>query len=234
MPTPPRQVLIVVALVAVALLLVVSEVVQQAWSRQAGLLEPWQRALAAKGLADGGGKDLNDLHELIHLQSEVATLRARLAEYDSIHGEGGLDPRQAVLGRARVLARMGDANPAAEPGLARILARSARQGRRYCEIDLGAIDGVEKGMAAIVGWSRVGVVDGVSEGRSLVRQLTDIESRVPAVLMAGEEPVAEGVIAGTGKRGVLTLEFVEDRQGLKVVPGQSVVTAALPPDIPRG
>ncbi len=216
MPTPPRQILVAGILVAVGLVLVASEVVQQAWNRQAGLLEPWQRAMAGAGLADDGSEAARTVEALANAQAELAMLRGRLTEYESIRGEGGIDPRDALLGRPHVIAR------------------STRQGRRYVEIDFGSLDGVEPGMAAIVGWSLVGVVDGVNEGRSSIRQVTDAESRVPAVLMADDRVVAEGVLAGNGTRGLLSLDFVEDRQGLLIEPGQRVVTAAQPPTIPRG
>jgi cell shape-determining protein MreC len=174
--------------------------------------------------------------QVLQANAENALLRARLNDYLSIKGEGGFPPEQAVVVRAQ------------------IVARTVRLGRRYCEIDAGAVDGVMTGMAACLGWSFVGTVVGVQEGRALIQLITDSESRIPAALIGAEkmsaekagaeksqqeksEPekvVAEGVLTGTGKRGLLFLDYIEDRRGLQLNLGQTVITAGTDGRIPAG
>lgn len=154
--------------------------------------------------------------QLVRVNAENAILRSRLQDYLSIKGEGGIPPAQAVMVRARVIAR------------------TLRQGRRYCELDAGAVDGVGTGMAVCLGWSLVGTVVGVQEGRCLVQQVTDSESRIPAALLDDQQIVAEGVLSGSGKRGLLLLDYIEDRRGLVVKPDQHVVTAGTEGRFPPG
>jgi rod shape-determining protein MreC len=188
-----------------------------AWQRLAGLFSPWQRAMvAAEGQPTPAQRLAAAEEQVIQLNAENVLLRTRLGEYLAIRGEGGLPPEQVVVVRAR------------------IIGRTQRLGRRYLELDAGAVDGVAKGMAVCCGWSLVGLVAGVQEGRCLVQQLTDAESRVPAALFNGEKMLAEGVVTGTGKRGQLLLDFVEDREGIDVAPGQHVVTAGSDARLPAG
>ncbi len=154
--------------------------------------------------------------QMVRINAENAILRSRLQDYLSIKGEGGVPPEQAVMVRARVIAR------------------TLRQGRRYCELDAGAVDGVGVGMAVCLGWSLVGTVVGVQEGRCLVQQVTDSESRVPAALLGEEAIIAEGVLSGVGKRGLLMLDYIEERRDLVVKPGQQVVTAGTQGRFPPG
>jgi rod shape-determining protein MreC len=117
---------------------------------------------------------------------------------------------------------------------ARIIARTVRQGRRYCELDAGAVDGISIGMAACLGWSLVGAVVGGQEGRSLVQLVSDSESRIPAALLDKEARIAEGVLSGSGRRGLLLLDYIEERDGLQVTAGQRVVTAGTDGRFPPG
>lgn len=186
------------------------------WKHTSALLEPLQRQLAAGGGATGDERVRAMEEQLIHLNAENVLLRTRLQEYLAIRGEGGVPPEQTVVVRTR------------------IISRTLREGRRYCEIDTGAVDGVLKGMAVCSGWSLVGMIADVQEGRALVQQLNDSESRIPAALIDGAQVLAEGVLAGTGKRGRLLLDFVEDREGLNIVPGQRVVSAGSDGRLPHG
>jgi rod shape-determining protein MreC len=183
----------------------------------AGIVEPMQRHLATNHAPAGPAEYLAQVEDqLVRANAENALLRTRLQEYLHIRGEGGIPPEQAVVVRARVISR------------------TLRQGRRYCEMDAGAVDGVVVGMAACLGWSLVGTVVGVQEGRSLVQLVTDSESRVPATLLSGETILAEGVLTGSGRRGRLLLDYIEERDGFQVVVGQRVVTAGSDGHFPPG
>ena len=152
--------------------------------------------------------------QVARLGAENAVLRSRLAEYAAIQGEGRIPPERVVVARGR------------------IIARTRRAGRRFLELDVGRIDGVTKGMAVTLGWSLVGQVTGTDDGRCLVQEITDSESRVAAVVLtpgkeAAKPPerVCEGVLAGTGKRQSLTLDFVDGGGDFELEPGLQVVTA---------
>jgi cell shape-determining protein MreC len=201
----------------------------------AWLGKPLQNAVLASDNAPTPEQQIAELTEqVLRANAENALLRARLTDYLSIKGEGGIPPEQTVVVRAH------------------IIARTVRLGRRYCEIDAGAVDGVMTGMAACLGWSLVGTVVGVQEGRALIQLITDSESRIPAALIGqgpaqslsqgkieadnqrSDEIVAEGVLSGTGKRGLLFLDYIEDRRGLPLNPGQAVITAGTDGRIPAG
>jgi hypothetical protein len=208
-----RRFLLIISLLVIASL--GAGVVGSAWGRLDAALRPWQRSLAPT-LA-GPDEDPVALREqVVHLGAENVLLRTRLADYAAIKGEGGIDPRQAVLARAR------------------IVGRTVRAGRRFIELDAGALDGVLKGLPACVGWSLAGVVAGLQDGRCLVQQITDSESRIPAAILTGTTVLAEGVVAGTGRRGELDMLYVEDRPGLTIVPGLPVVTVGTDERIPSG
>jgi cell shape-determining protein MreC len=208
-----RHLLIAAGLLALTLLLTAG----LGWRRLSTVARPWQR-----GLAPGGGDtalvdQLQSAREqVVQLNAENVVLRTRLEEYRTLRGEGGILLERTVVVRAR------------------IIGRTLRLGRRYCELDAGAVDGVAKGMAACAGLSLVGMVVGVQDGRCLVQQVTDSESRIPATLFDGPKLLAEGVLAGTGQRGLLLLEFIEDRSGLAVTPGMQVVTAGSDGRLPPG
>jgi cell shape-determining protein MreC len=217
MRAPPRQLVLASILVVVAAVGLGTGLARRAWVATAGWLEPWQRGMARGSKADAAASAAEQLREQVaRMTAENVVLRRRLDEYAAIQGEGKVGPRQAVVARGQVVAR------------------TLRQGRRFCELDVGAVDGVETGMAVAVGWSLVGVVSGVQPSRCLVRQITDRESRVPAAVFADSDLVAEGVLAGTGSRGTAMLEFVEDRPGLQLAPGMHVMTAAFDPNLPPG
>ena len=115
--------------------------------------------------------------------------------------------------------------------------RTQRPGRRFCELDIGAIDGVEHGMPVVLGWTLIGSVAGLQASRSVVRQISDVDSRVPAGLYSDQEMLAEGVLRGTGTSDEAALELIEERPGLTVAAGQQVVTAGLagfPPGLVLG
>jgi cell shape-determining protein MreC len=216
MQAPPRHLTIALVLGAATVAVAWTGVAERMWRWVGAPLLPWQRALSAREEppADALLTQLNE--RLIRLNAENVILRRRLAEYQEIVGEGRVPPAQAVVARGQ------------------IVARTLRQGRRYCELDVGAVDGVEIEMAATLGWSLVGMVVGRGPGRCLVREITDSESRIPAALYDENELLAEGVLRGTGAADTALLEFVEDRPGLEVAPGQRVVTVGLDRGAPGG
>ena len=195
-----------------------------AWLR--GWLAP-AIAMAAGALAPTGqpAAEVPDAvlrEQVAHLGSENTMLRARLADYAAISGEGRVDPAAAVVARGR------------------IISRTRRVARRYLELDVGRVDGVAKGMAVVMGWTLVGQVTGTDDGRCLVQEITDSESRVAAVILSvgdGLKPpqrLSEGVLAGRGRRGELALEFVETAPDLVLSPGMAVVTAGVDGRFPVG
>lgn len=190
------------------------------WGRLDPLLLPLQRGLAPRGEVDETRLGAVEREQLIRLAAENVLLRTRLEEYQAIRGETGVPAERSVVARARVVAR------------------SQRAGRRYLELGAGAVDGVARGMAVASGWTLVGVVAGVQEGRCLVQQLTDRESRLPAAIVSslagGPAVVAEGVLAGTGRRGELVMEQVEHQADLVLAPGMGVVTAGSDGRLPAG
>jgi cell shape-determining protein MreC len=217
MTTPRRHLVVALVLAVLTAALVASGGARRVWQWLAPLAIPWQADLSSRRPQ---GEELVGLQErVIRLNVENVVLRRRLAEYQQIEGEGHLPPAQAVAARGR------------------IIARTERQGRRFCELDVGAVDGVERDMPVILGWTLIGSVAGLQPGRCVVRQISDIDSRVPAGLYDDHELLAEGVLRGTGEAGEASLDLVEDRPGLTVEAGQHVVTAGLggfPPGLALG
>jgi rod shape-determining protein MreC len=142
------------------------------------------------------------------LNAENIELRRRLREYESIRGEGGIFPEQAVVARVRVIGR------------------SERRGRRYVEVDVGALDGVRRGQAVISGWSLLGEVVGEQRRRSLVRLITSEDSRVAAALYDPRgQLVAEGILRGDPSGQGCRLLYIEDHPDLVVEAGMEVLTS---------
>lgn len=184
------------------------------WGRPGWLLDRWQRAVAGGGVADDPDADLHA--QVVRLNAENAALRMRLGQYDQIRGEGGFPPERVVVARGRVVGR------------------TARIGRRYLELDVGTSDGVVRDLPVAAGWRLAGMVVGVREGRCLVEELSDSESRVPAAILDGRQILAEGVLAGDGEPGWARLDFVEPREGLRIDAGQNIVSAGSDGRLPPG
>ena len=216
MQAPPRHLTIALVLIVATGVLAWSGLGKRVWQWAGAPLLPWQRSLAAREDSPIEAAAIQANERLIRLNAENVTLRRRLAEYQEIAGEGRVPPAQLVVARGQ------------------IVARTLRQGRRFCELDIGAIEGVEIDMAATLGWSLVGMVTGRGPGRCLVREITDSESRIPAALYDDHELLAEGVLRGTGAATEAVLEFIEDRPGLVIEAGQRVVTVGLDRGAPAG
>lgn len=210
-----RHLLIVTILLVLTATIVASGIGRALWSRISAPLTPWQRGLAVSGgPAPGRVGELEE--ELASLRAENAVLRTRLTDYEAIRGEGQVAPERVVVARGR------------------IVERSARAGRRFCTLDVGAAAGVKVRMPVVVGWSLAGVVAGVNAGRCLVRGITDSESRIPAVIYDDRRLIAEGVLVGTGQHGRAMLDFVEDRPDVQITPGMTVLTSGLDGALPPG
>lgn len=199
MPTIRHHMVVIVLLAAATAALLVT-----------GWLWRWRPAMVTSSSAVMGADDEALLRErLVRLNVENVILRRRLQEYGEIAGGGRLPVVQQVIARGA------------------ITARTQRQGRRFCEIDVGAVDGVLLADPVVLGWTLMGRVRGIGPGRSLVQLVGDAESRIPAALFDDTECVAEGVLRGVGESVTAVLDLIEDRPGLVVRPGQQVVTAGL-------
>ncbi len=184
------------------------------WGRPAFLLDPWQRLFAPSGASLDAVKDLQD--QVARLNVENILLRRRLDQYSSIANEGGFPPERVVVARGRVVGR------------------TARSGRRFLELDVGAGHGVTRDLPVTAGWSLAGLVTGVREARCLVQDLSDSEARIAAAVLDGRSVIAEGVLAGSGSPTRARLLFIEPRDGLRIDPGALVVTAGSDGKLPAG
>lgn len=212
-----RVVLLIVGMIALSLVITGIGVVRTAWW-EAGAVFAAPEVLAWHSDLGAGEVDpLTRAHEeLARSQAEVTLLQSRLAEYESIVNEGRVFPPAVVLARGRVLAR------------------ERRSGRRFVHLDVGFSDGLNDGLAVVSGWSLAGRVAGIQRGRCLVQLVTDGESRIPALLFDGEVQVAEGLVVGTGMRGRLRMDYVEDRPGLTISPGMTVISGGMDWQVPMG
>lgn len=207
MPTFRRTVTLIILLAGATAALLVSGGLWNLSDRLfGGLTEPWQATIAS---AEPVATEEEVRERMIRMNVENIILRRRLAEYAAIKDASPVPMPQVVVARGQ------------------IMARTLRQGRRYCEVAVGAVDGVNIGDIAVLGWSVVGKVVGIGPGRCLVQTIADSESRIPAALFDQDACIAEGVVRGTGNSSVVLLDMVEDRPGLNVVAGQNVVTAGL-------
>lgn len=99
-------------------------------------------------------------------------------------------------------------------------------------VNVGRLDGIEDGAAAIDGQGVVGRVVGVGERASRLLLLTDFSSRVPVIVQPGAR---RAVLSGDGTTAP-KLEFLES--GDRIKPGDLIETSGdggvFPPDLPVG
>jgi len=217
MTSTRRHLLVALGLTVLTAALVATGVARRVWQWSAGSLGAWQASLVWSAADADAQTQMQE--RVIRLNVENVLLRRRLNEYRQIEGDGHVPPAQVVVARGR------------------IVARTQRPGRRFCELDIGAVDGVDHGMPVVLGWTLIGSIAGMQAGRCVVRQVSDSDSRVPAALYDDQELLAEGVLRGTGAIDEAALELVEDRPGLTVAKGQPVVSAGLagfPPGLALG
>ena len=110
-----------------------------------------------------------------------------------------------------------------------VMADAGSPFRRSATVNVGRLDGITDGSAALDGSGLVGRIAGVGERSARIILLTDASSRVPAVV----RPSGQRAIV-TGDNGMApALDFVEQADQLK--PGDRVVSSGdgglYPPDI---
>jgi rod shape-determining protein MreC len=169
------------------------------------------------------------------LEAENARLRHRLeAARDALV--------RAKEDRARVkqLEEIADVPqvPAADTVTARVLSRSVGKLEKTFEIDRGRDDGLQVGMAVVVGkGTLVGQVIAASRSRATVRRIDD-RRFVVGVRVVGKDTLGPlGILEGQSDSNLLRLSFLAG--GASVEKDQAVVTAGLddepfPPDLPVG
>jgi rod shape-determining protein MreC len=110
-----------------------------------------------------------------------------------------------------------------------VMADSGSPFRRSATVNVGRIDGVTDGSAALDGSGLVGRIAGVGERSSRIILLTDASSRVPAVIRPSG---ARAIVAGDNTSAP-ALEFIDQADELR--PGDRVVSSGdgglYPPDI---
>lgn len=112
---------------------------------------------------------------------------------------------------------------------AEVLADAGSPFRNSAMVNVGRIDGVEDGWAAMDGLGLVGRVAGVGERSSRIILVTDASSRVPATI----RPSGQRAMVAGDDTAAPTLEFLDQQDELK--PGDRVVSSGdgglYPPDI---
>jgi rod shape-determining protein MreC len=112
---------------------------------------------------------------------------------------------------------------------AEVLADAGSPFRNSAMVNVGRIDGVEDGWAAMDGLGLVGRVAGVGERSSRIILVSDISSRVPATI----RPSGQHAIVAGDNSASPTLEFIDRSDELR--PGDRVVSSGdgglYPPDI---
>lgn len=164
------------------------------------------------------------------LEEENARLRAELDEIDGQRIEGESARQQNRELRALLGLEYAGDIPRVE---ARVVGESLSNFQLTVELDRGADDGIAEDMPVVTGSGLVGRVVQVSDERSVVLLLTDLESFVGVRLAeSGEIVIAEG--AGRGQD--LTLDVVGSKA--PIAEGEAVITSGrgdvFPPEVPVG
>ena len=166
---------------------------------------------------------------LIHLHDENARLReenARLKHWRA----AALRLQQEHAGLVSLLNARGD--PPSTFVSARVIGDSGGPFVRTILLNAGSRDGVAKGQAAINGDGLVGRVAEVGRRSSRILLLTDLNSRVPAILVPSRD---HGVLEGDNSNA-LRLSYLP--AGVQMNPGDRVVTSGhggvFPPELPIG
>lgn len=100
-----------------------------------------------------------------------------------------------------------------------VLADSGSPFRQSALLNIGRIDGVTDGSAAVDGLGLVGRISGMAEQSSRIILLTDINSRVPSII----QPSGQKVLMSGDNTIAPPLDFVEDPENVR--PGDRVVTS---------
>lgn len=120
-------------------------------------------------------------------------------------------------------------NPRLSFVTAEVLADAGSPFQNSAMVNVGRIDGVEDGWAAMDGLGLVGRVAGVGERSSRILLVMDASSRVPATI----RPSGQRTIVAGDNTAAPTLEFLDQKDELR--PGDRVVSSGdgglYPPDI---
>ncbi len=100
-----------------------------------------------------------------------------------------------------------------------VLADSGSPFRQSALLNIGRIDGVTDGSAAVDGLGLVGRISGVGDQSSRIILLTDINSKVPTIV----QPSGQKALLSGDNTSAPPLEFVEDPENVR--PGDRVVTS---------
>lgn len=100
-----------------------------------------------------------------------------------------------------------------------VLADSGSPFRQSALLNIGRIDGVTDGSAAVDGLGLVGRISGVGDQSSRIILLTDINSRVPTLV----QPSGQKALLSGDNTAAPRLEFVEDPENVR--PGDRVMTS---------
>jgi rod shape-determining protein MreC len=186
------------------------------WSQPKHLSEGLMIRQAELG-SDAIDKQLLSLNEqVIILNKEVADLRSRLL---AVH-------------QAKEFEEQGIMEVVVYD--ARVTSRTRGQREQYVEINRGALDGVKVGMAVCAGRSLLGLVAGEKRHSSLVRLISDPQSKIAAHIYDGKTRLAGGILTGAELSGLCAMLYIEDRPGLDIKTDQHIISAGTDGIIPEG
>lgn len=155
-------------------------------------------------------------------QDNLRTTTLTAAEADAL--------RQRVAELESLLAFKNN-NPTVTGLMTHVVARSVDNDTTRVIIDKGSNDGVRKGAAAVIDEGVLfGIVDEVREQTSIVRLVANIESNIPASILASNGRTI-GLVEGR-EGALLAMEFIPQDADLK--PGDIVVTSGLDGLVPAG
>ena len=185
-----------------------------------------------RAVASSGGTAVGNLFE--HIFYSKATLLA-----DNTHLQTQVTAYAEGAGKAAALMEENAALKALfdyrersviKPIIARVISRTAEINGQVALIDRGELDGVAIGDAVIVGDGLfVGTVVQVRSATSIVRLLTDRESKVGVEVLGAARTIG----IAEGQDGVLLrIDFIP--QSIEVNLNDLIVTSGLDPEVPAG
>jgi len=123
-------------------------------------------------------------------------------------------------------------DPSLEYATGRVVADDGGPFRRTLIANVGALNGVERGQAAVDEHGLIGRIVGVGNEAGRILLVTDLNSRVPVFVEPGRR---RAILAGDNS-DLLRLDYLESDEGIE--PGARVVTTGegglIPPGLPVG
>lgn len=123
-------------------------------------------------------------------------------------------------------------DPSLEYATGRVVGDDGGPFRRTLIANVGALNGVERGQAAVDEHGLIGRIVGVGNEASRILLVTDLNSRIPVYVEPGRR---RAILAGDNS-DLLRLDYLEDDEGIE--PGARVVTTGegglIPPGLPVG